>query len=195
MRHHQGWRRRDVLRGAGLLGLSSIGLSSRAATNEPLNSIYVGGSVTPVFEQLMQSGNYFQQFGVETNIVSVADGSKVIAALISGNSDLCGGSGFSGVFPAIEKGAQIKIIAGTMLHPQNAVVSKRPDILSSKDLIGKTIGVKSFQATAIVWMACWYSVPVASSFSSMSARCSSSVTVIRLRARKSDSSRAMVVRA
>lgn len=149
MSFREEWARRDVLRGAGLLGLSGLGFALDARNNDvvaadnsgTLNLVYLEGSVTPVFEQLMKAGNYLQKFGVTPNILNVTDGSRVIAALIGGSGDICGGSGFSGVFPAIEKGAKIKIVAGVMMRPQNTIFSRRPDIVSCKDLVGKTVGV------------------------------------------------------
>ena len=149
MNDREGWARRDVLRGAGLLGLGGLGFAmdatygsrANAADGEKLNLIYLQGAVTPIFEQLLKSGNYLQKFGVETNVLNVTDGSRVIASLIGGTGDLCGGSGFSSLLPAIEKGATLKIVSGVMMRPQNTIFSKRPDILSCKDLVGKTVGI------------------------------------------------------
>ena len=71
----------------------------------------------------------------------MTDGIKIIASLVSGNADLCAGTGFSGVFPAIERGAGLKIVAGSSLSPQTAIFSKHPEIRETKDLIGKTVGI------------------------------------------------------
>src|SRR5262249_8705135 len=67
-------------------------------------------------------------------------GSKVIGALLSGSGDVCAGSGFASVFPAIEKGGKLKILAGASLLTDQAVFSAKPDIKSVKDLKGRTIG-------------------------------------------------------
>ena len=82
----------------------------------------------------------FEKYGVEPNILNVADANKILAGLIGGDGDICPGSGFSGLFPAIEKGATVKILAATIVAPTNVIYSGRPDIKSVKDLVGRTVG-------------------------------------------------------
>lgn len=98
------------------------------------------GSLNLVFDALMKQQGYFKEFGVDATVQNVSDGSKIISALLGGNGDMCAGSGFSSLLPAIEKGAKLKIIAGAALSPLTALYSSRKDIRSAKDLIGKTVG-------------------------------------------------------
>jgi ABC-type nitrate/sulfonate/bicarbonate transport system substrate-binding protein len=72
--------------------------------------------------------------------VNVSDGSKILAGVISGDGDICCGSGFSGLFPAIERGARIKILAGAGISPVSILYTNKPDIKSVKDLVGRTVG-------------------------------------------------------
>jgi ABC-type nitrate/sulfonate/bicarbonate transport system substrate-binding protein len=135
------------------LGLGGLGSASgltastlptfAAGTDRPLsaNIITTAGSVTLVLDALMKQEGFFTQMGVDATTQSVADGAKVVAALLNGAADLCGGSGFSSLFPAIGKGAQIKILSGAALSPVTAVFAKRPDIKTVKDLEGKTYGI------------------------------------------------------
>jgi ABC-type nitrate/sulfonate/bicarbonate transport system substrate-binding protein len=139
--------RREFIRRGGLLGFAAaagLGLDNiEASAQSPgaLKIVNLNGNLAPVLDELLKTGKYYEQFGVKAETLNVADGTKIIASLVSGNADLCAGSGFSGVFPAFERGAKLKIIAGSSLSPQTAIFSARPDVLEAKDLIGKTVGI------------------------------------------------------
>lgn len=140
--------RRAVLRNVGALGLAGAGLLSGktmadAGTLQTVNIVNPSGNYTAVCEQLLKTGTYFADFGLQANIVDVTDGTKIIAALVSGSADICGGAGFSGVFPAIARGAKLKLIGGAALSPLDAIYAKDPAIKTVKDLVGKTVGVGS----------------------------------------------------
>ncbi|PWK61299.1 NitT/TauT family transport system substrate-binding protein [Aminobacter sp. AP02] len=120
----------------GMFGLPTFG---RAAAS--LNTVSLYGNVSPIFDELMKAGRYYEEFGLETSKTTVSDGTKIIASLVSGASDLSTGSGFSGVFPAVAKGAKLKVLAGVYLRPQTALFAKSPDIRSSADLVGKTVAI------------------------------------------------------
>jgi ABC-type nitrate/sulfonate/bicarbonate transport system substrate-binding protein len=138
--------RREFLQRGGLLGLAAVaGLSAEsiealAQTADTLRIVNLNGNLAPVFDELLKEGKFYEEFDVKTETLNVTDGTKIIASLVSSNADLCGGTGFSGVFPAIERGAKVKIVAGSSLVPQTAIFTKRPDIREAKDLIGKTVG-------------------------------------------------------
>ena len=62
---------------------------------------------------------------------------------------MCGGAGFSSLFPAIGKGGKMKILSGAGLStPVTSVFAKRDDIKSVKDLEGKTYGIGAPGRTA-----------------------------------------------
>ena len=92
---------------------------------------------------LMRQQGYMESFNLRPDILEVQDGSKIVGALISGSVDVSLMSGFGQVFPAIEKGAGLKIIGGTMLAPTIAMFTGKPDIKSLKDLEGRTVGIGS----------------------------------------------------
>ena len=99
------------------------------------------GTASLVFNELLKQESFYRQMGVDADVQTTSDGNKIIAALIGGSGDMCAGSGFSSLFPAIAKGAKIKIIAGAATSPVTCLFSKRPDIKSAKDLIGRTVGI------------------------------------------------------
>src|SRR4029077_7767052 len=63
-----------------------------------------------------------------------------LAALIGGDGDICPASGYASLFPAIEKGGAVKILAASGVSPLNIMYSSRSDIKSVKDLPGRTVG-------------------------------------------------------
>jgi len=144
------WRRRDVLRLGGIAGLAGVaastGLTSfnraaRAATAPiPVNIVNTASNSTMALQELIKQQGYFEEFGLAATTLNVADGSKLMGALFSGSSDICILSGFSQVFPAVEEGGKLKIIAGAGLLLQDAIYSAKPDIHHVKDLEGRTVG-------------------------------------------------------
>lgn len=144
--------RRDILHGGGALGLAGLavaagpfGIASTAcaadAALKPINLVNPAGTLTYTEQELLKSKGYFTEFGVRATILNVSDGAKILAALISGSGDMCPGSGFSGVFTAVERGAKLKILAGAGLASGLALYSKKPDVKSVKDLVGRIVGV------------------------------------------------------
>jgi ABC-type nitrate/sulfonate/bicarbonate transport system substrate-binding protein len=127
-----------------ITGLGLLSRSSRAFADDSalptVNIVNPSGTLTQIFSQFFQDGDYFSSFGIKGQILNVSDGNKIIAALMSNSVDICGGSGFPGVFPAIASGANLKLLGGFVMIPQTAVYSKRADIKSAKDLVGRTVG-------------------------------------------------------
>ena len=119
-----------------------------AAVEKPMmvNMVSTRGNATVTLEEAMREKGYLADVGVKYSLVNVADGAKLLGALLSGESDICMFSGFSQVLVAIEKGAPIKILAGALLKPEHAFYSGRPDIVSIADLKGKTVGTGSVGA-------------------------------------------------
>lgn len=141
--------RRSVLKGSVGLGMAGFGLMSglgspgaNAAELLKIRVVNAQGSFGLVKNLIFKEQKFFEKRGVEPELVSVSDGSKIIAALVSGAGDVCTAAGFAGVFPAIEKGAKIKIIAGSGIAPTTMLYAsnKFPEIQSVKDLVGHTVG-------------------------------------------------------
>lgn len=104
------------------------------------------GNQAAVMQELMKAQGYPEELGIEPEILTVGDGTKLIGALLGGGSDICIFSGFNQLFPAIERGAKLKIIAGASITGQQAVFSGKPEIKSVKDLVGRTVGVGAIGA-------------------------------------------------
>jgi ABC-type nitrate/sulfonate/bicarbonate transport system substrate-binding protein len=142
--------RRNVIRaGGGMLALMSSAPFGKLIAAEAgklpdlpytVNIVNTGSNATLVCQALLDQLGYLTEFNVKTTTVNVADGSKLMGSLISSDTDICILSGFSQVLPAIEKGAQLKVVAAANQLIAQALYSSNPDIKKVEDLKGKTVG-------------------------------------------------------
>jgi ABC-type nitrate/sulfonate/bicarbonate transport system substrate-binding protein len=107
---------------------------------KPIQIANASGSTSLTIQQMLKDGGYLEQFGVKANIINVADGSKIVAGIIGGDIDLSMMSGFGQIFPAMEKGAKLKVLGGAAVLPSLALYTTKPDIKTLKDLEGRTVG-------------------------------------------------------
>jgi ABC-type nitrate/sulfonate/bicarbonate transport system substrate-binding protein len=149
--------RRELLRGALTAAAGQAGGLFAAALPTPaiaqgrpartlLRIVSSQGNQAAVMQELMKAQGYLEELGIEPEILTVGDGTKLIGAVLGGGSDICIFSGFNQLFPAIERGAKLKIIAGASITGQQAVFSGRPEVKSVKDLAGRTVGVGAIGA-------------------------------------------------
>jgi hypothetical protein len=134
--------RRDVLKTGAALGLAGLGVFSphvARAAGTHVNIINATGNFALALQVLMKELKLFEKYELEADQISVSDNNKILAGLISGDGDICPGAGFNALFPAIEKGGTIKILAGAGLAPLNIMYSTRSNIKSVKDLPGHTV--------------------------------------------------------
>jgi ABC-type nitrate/sulfonate/bicarbonate transport system substrate-binding protein len=104
------------------------------------------GSLNLTMAELMRQERLLESVDLDPNILTVADGTRILGGVVSGSVDLSTMSGFGQTFPAIERGARIKILAGGALLPVLAMFSAKPDVKVLKDLEGKTVGTGSIGA-------------------------------------------------
>jgi ABC-type nitrate/sulfonate/bicarbonate transport system substrate-binding protein len=148
MAHNGSIDRRAFMGAAGMAGLMAFAAPMRAGMAlagklEPikLNTLALSANTIKVFDILLAEEGMLEEAGVQPTSLMVSDGTKVIAGLVSGAGLVCMQAGFAQMMPAIAKGAKLKVIAGAGLRPQTAIYSKRADINSAEDLIGKTVGI------------------------------------------------------
>lgn len=139
----QGTSRRNALKlGAAFAftaGLAPNSLKAQSARPK-VNVVTVNGSFPRVQRVLLDELKLLEKYEVDANVLAVSDSAKILAALVSGDGDVCPGSGYNQLFPAMEKGAKVKILGGAALAPLNIMYSSKPDIKSVKDLVGRTVG-------------------------------------------------------
>ena len=138
--------RRAVLKAGAALGAAGLGLgaifSPRVARADGIkvSVINSSGNFSQVQVVLLKKLKLFEKYGIDADLLNVSDTNKILAGLIGGDGDICAGAGYTGLFPAIEKGATVKILAGASVAPLNILYSNKPDIQSVKDLPGRTVG-------------------------------------------------------
>ena len=91
--------------------------------------------------ELLRQQKFLESFDLTPDVVAMADGNKILGGIYSGSIDVSPMSGFGQVFPAVEHGADIKIINAATLLPWQALFSAKPNVQSLKDLEGKVVGV------------------------------------------------------
>jgi len=104
------------------------------------------GNLNLAVQELLRQQGYMEDFGLEPNFLNVADGAKILGGLLGGDLDSSMMSGFGQVFPAIEKGGKLKIIAATSLSPSLALFTGKPEVQSLKDLEGRVVGTGALGA-------------------------------------------------
>lgn len=122
-------------------GLMALAARPGFAQNlQPTTIANASGNLNLTLHQLMTDLRIFEKYGLKANLLNVADGSKIVGGLIAGEIDSSMLSGFGQLFPAIEKGAKLKIIGGTQLLPALSLYTSKENVASLKDLEGKTVG-------------------------------------------------------
>jgi ABC-type nitrate/sulfonate/bicarbonate transport system substrate-binding protein len=127
---------------AGSVGVLSGCAASGASGGGNSTVSIINTSATGAFaiSSLLNSGGYFKRAGVQVTTTNVASGNQVLAAVASGSADITMLSGLISVFPAIDKGLDLKVLGGTEVVSTSAVFTSDPAVKSLSDLAGKTIG-------------------------------------------------------
>ena len=113
---------------------------------DTVNIINTGANDSFALQALIKNRKYFESVGITDNTQNVSDGVKLMAAIVNGGSDIAILTGFSQVFPAIENGAQIKLVAAAMLPVSFEMYVGNPTVKTLKDLEGKSVGTGALGA-------------------------------------------------
>ena len=117
---------------------------SRAAELQKVRIITTSGNLT--WEEILRQKRYMEELGIEAETIHVSDGTKIIGSLLNGESDIAIATGFNQLFPAMERGAKLKLLAGGIILGQQTIYSSRSNITKVADLAGKTVGIGSLGA-------------------------------------------------
>ena len=116
------------LSAAAVLAAAGCRKKSAGASNEVEIATGAGGLNTTMSELLRQQ-KFLESFDLKPNVLAMADGSKILSGIYSGSVDLSPMSGFGQVFPAIEHGADLKIINAATRPPMRAAVENSDAVL------------------------------------------------------------------
>jgi ABC-type nitrate/sulfonate/bicarbonate transport system substrate-binding protein len=131
-----------------MLGLSAIGLTALNGCRRPpspsatLNVVHLAttAGLNLTMSQLLRQQKFLEQYDLQPDVVAMADGSKILGGIYSGSIDVSPMSGFGQIFPAVERGADIKLINAATLIPMLALFSGKPNVRTLRDLAGKVVG-------------------------------------------------------
>ena len=139
--------RRSMLKlsAAALVAAGGCGRRSAGASNA-VHIATAAGGLNMTMSELLRQQKFLEAFDLTPEVVAMADGSKIVGGIYSGSIDVSPMSGFGQVFPAIERGADLKIINAATLVPALALFSGKGNVQSLKDLEGKVVGVGSIGA-------------------------------------------------
>ena len=128
------------LSAAALLAASGCGRQPIRST-DLVHIATAAGSFNLTMSALLRQQKFLESFDLNPDMLAIADGAKILGGIYSGSIDVSPLSGFGQVFPAIEHGADLKIINASTLTPMLALFSAKPNVQSLKDLEGKVVGV------------------------------------------------------
>jgi ABC-type nitrate/sulfonate/bicarbonate transport system substrate-binding protein len=141
--------RRELLLGASAAALLvpfSRLYAAAPGAGIPLSIANAAGGLNLTMTALMRRMKIMESFGLDPSFLNVADGSRMLGAILNGSVDASFMSGISEIFPAIERGGALKIVGGGTLTPTIALFTGKPYINSLKDLEGHTVGTGSIGA-------------------------------------------------
>ena len=139
----EGLSRRAMLVQLSAGALLAAGGCGRRSSRSP-NSVHIAtaaGGLNMTMSELLRQQKFLESFDLTPDVVAMADGSKILGGIYSGSLDVSPMSGFGQVFPAVERGADLKIINAATLIPALALFSAKPNVRSLEDLEGKVVGV------------------------------------------------------
>jgi ABC-type nitrate/sulfonate/bicarbonate transport system substrate-binding protein len=136
--------RRTALAGAACTALGAMTAAcskpEKNGDGSPIKILSSQGAQVLTIAALVEQMGYYKQFKLSPEVLAVASGTNIVGPLLTGEADVCIFAGFSQLLAAMEKGAELKIIAGASIKGQQALFSANPAVRSVKDLVGKSVG-------------------------------------------------------
>jgi ABC-type nitrate/sulfonate/bicarbonate transport system substrate-binding protein len=127
-------------------GALTTACTSKHGQGMPVRVLSSQGIIGVTMQSLMNTKGYFREFGLDADVVAIESGTNIIGPLLQQDADICIFAGFSQLLAAIEKGADLKIVAGASVKGQQALFAKDPAIQNVKDLEGRVVGVGAIGA-------------------------------------------------
>ena len=107
---------------------SGVAMPAIAQARPKVTIANAAGNINLVMQELMKQQQFLEGMGLEPNVMNVADGAKMMGGILGGDIDCSTMAGFGQVFPEIERGGKLKVLAGASLLPTLSVFTGKPDI-------------------------------------------------------------------
>jgi NitT/TauT family transport system substrate-binding protein len=105
----------------------------------PMNVVNSTSAGNQTLEALIEVKGYYTKYGVTVNNQSVSSGTVVLASLDSGAADLTIFEGMSSVFPALQAGLPLRLIAGINRGGGGYIATNNPAIKTMADIRGHKV--------------------------------------------------------
>ncbi|MGD9902115.1 MAG: ABC transporter substrate-binding protein [Vicinamibacterales bacterium] len=139
-------RREALLGAAGIVGGTVFGACGGSGGRDRVTVANTTGGLNMTMAELMRQKRFLEVSGVDFEVLDVADGSKILGGIVGGSIHASMMSGIAQVFPAIERGADLKIIGGSILVPALGLYTSQDEVRSLRDLEGRVVGSGSVGA-------------------------------------------------
>lgn len=129
-----------------LLFLASLVIAGSASAQERLTVLYPSPAGSWMIPVIAKEAMYFEKEGISLEYVRVGGSTRIVAALLGGSAPIIH-AGEPAVIPAVQRGADVVIIAAFTHAAQHRLIV-RPEIKDVKDLKGKAVGITTFGSTS-----------------------------------------------
>jgi NitT/TauT family transport system substrate-binding protein len=137
--------RRHFLFGAGALATTALIARPSLVMAQAAHKIRVGSNLAAenaATQQFLTDSPFLKQLALDVELVARNAVNGPLEAMTKDEADMAMTSGFVGWLPAIEKGAEVRMVGATMKLPSLAIFVKADSpIRTSKDLVGKVFGI------------------------------------------------------
>ncbi|MGH8325725.1 MAG: ABC transporter substrate-binding protein [Steroidobacteraceae bacterium] len=106
-----------------------------------IHIIDAGGPHELATVELLHRQGYLERLGIRCKRTYIKNGAEATELLLAGQGDAAMQIGFGPAVAAIERGAPLRIIAGSNMLTVHAVYAKDPEIRRLRDLSGRTVGI------------------------------------------------------
>ena len=129
-----------------LLVFTILAVCTAAPAQERLTVLYPSPAGSWMIPVIAKEAKYFEKEGISLEYVRVGGSTRIVAALLGGSAQIIH-AGEPAVIPAVQRGADVVIIAAFCNAAQHRLIV-RPEIKDVKDLKGKPVGITTFGSTS-----------------------------------------------
>jgi NitT/TauT family transport system substrate-binding protein len=129
-----------------ILSIAAALFAAPIRAQERLTVLYPSPAGSWMIPVIAKEAKYFEKEGLSLEYVRVGGSTRIVAALLGGSAQIIH-AGEPAVIPAVQRGADVVIIAAFCNAAQHRLIV-RPEIKDVKDLKGKPVGITTFGSTS-----------------------------------------------
>ena len=123
-----------------------MALAPALPAQERITVLYPSPAGSWMIPVIAKEAKYFEREGLSLEYVRVGGSTRIVAALLGGSAPIIH-AGEPAVVPAVQRGADVVIIAAFCNAAQHRLIV-RPEIKDVKDFKGKPVGITTFGSTS-----------------------------------------------